>query len=414
MPRVLWPNVYLCADFNVSDPTADDLKRLMLLHGGIYHHYHSSRTTHIIAKNLPDSKVFIIGNLVYTGMSLLITSNAQTNRVNTDLNTVDIYVYKLQVKALKGNEVIVDPSWIMDSVKAEKLLNYQPYLLFTKQRNDQPRIQFEKNPSVQDNSDSKVEQSVKDEPRFSPNTRSIDAKDEKFLGEFYNNSRLHLISTMKSDFKSYVMQLRNKNTSMTFPHREVLSTLQKAEHSSMEFHQNIKTIMHVDMDCFFVSVSLRKYPNFRGKPVGVAHAKGNKSDGTESWSEIASCSYEARKCGVKNGMFVGPAMKLCPDLQIIPYDFDGYQSVAKTLYDTISKYTLDIQAVSCDEMLVDLSSVIDSVTNLDVMCFCEKLREEIFEITKCTASIGLGPNVLLAKLATKKAKPNGIHMITGK
>ena len=322
------------------------------------------------------------------------------------------YVYNLQVKALKGNEVIVDPSWIMDSVKAEKLLNYQPYLLFTNQRKDQPRIRLEKHP-LHDNIDHKVEQSVIDVPVVSPHKRNIDAKDEKFLGEFYNNSRLHLISTMKSDFKSYVVKLRNENSSMEFPRRHILSTLQNAGQSTMDFHQNIKTIMHVDMDCFFVSVSLRKYPNFKGKPVGVAHAKGNKSDGSESWSEIASCSYEARKCGVKNGMFVGPAKKLCPDLQIISYDFDGYQSVAKTLYDTISKYTLDIQAVSCDEMLVDLSSVIESVKNLDIMGFCEKLREEIYEVTKCTASIGLGPNVLLAKLATKKAKPNGIHIITG-
>ena len=218
---------------------------------------------------------------------------------------------------------------------------------------------------------------------------------------------------MKSDFKNYVTELRNKNPSMRFPHRQVLSTSQKGRKVKMEFHRDSKIIMHVDMDCFFVSVSLRNYPNVRGKPVGVAHAKGNKSDGSESWSEIASCSYEARECGVKNGMFVGQAKKLCPDLEIIPYDFNGYQSVAKTLYDTISNYTLDIQAVSCDEMLVDLSSLIDSISNLDILSFCETLREEIFDVTQCTASIGIGPNVLLAKLATKKAKPNGIHMITG-
>ena len=58
-----WPRLYLCKNLNVLDPTADELKRLMMLHGGIYHQYHSSRTTHIIAKNLPDSKVFIIGLL---------------------------------------------------------------------------------------------------------------------------------------------------------------------------------------------------------------------------------------------------------------------------------------------------------------------------------------------------------------
>ena len=62
--------------------------------------------------------------------------------------------------------------------------------------------------------------------------------------------------------------------------------------------------------------------------------------------------------GVKNGMFVGAALKLCPDLKVIPYDFEGYQEVAKTLYDTVARYTLDIQAVSCDEMLVDLGELL--------------------------------------------------------
>ena len=117
---------------------------------------------------------------------------------------------------------------------------------------------------------------------------------------------------------------------------------------------------------------------------------------------------------MKNGMFVGPAKSLCPDLTIIPYDFEGYQSVAKTLYDTVSKYTLDIQAVSCDEMLVDLSSLSNSKGLLDVIKFGEKLRKEIYDATLCTASVGMGPNVLLAKIATKRAKPNVCYKINGK
>lgn len=109
--------------------------------------------------------------------------------------------------------------------------------------------------------------------------------------------------------------------------------------------------MHIDMDCFFVSVGLRQRPDLRGKPVAVTHARGNpikqnnpdrqaefdlwlkkhpESFGTKtrdldercSMSEIASCSYEARKSGIKNGMFLGAALKLCPDLKTIPYDFE--------------------------------------------------------------------------------------------
>ena len=315
---------------------------------------------------------------------------------------------------MKGNEVIVNPSWIVDCLKFEKLLDYKPYLLYTNQRNDQPRIEFERNSVEADPKDSEVKQSKIDASKLSPNKTSFDSKDEKFLGEFYNNSRLHLISTMKSDFKNYVSKLRNENSAMVFPERQNICIIPGTNVYEVKDHSSQKMIMHIDMDCFFVSVSLRKYPDFRGKAVGVAHAKGNKVDGTESWSEIASCSYEARESGVKNGMFVGPAKILCPELQIIPYDFEGYQSVAKTLYDTVAQYTLDIQAVSCDEMLVDLSSMINSIKNMDVMRFCKKLRKDIFDVTKCTASIGLAPSVLLAKLATKKAKPDGIHLFKGR
>lgn len=114
---------------------------------------------------------------------------------------------------------------------------------------------------------------------------------------------------------------------------------------------NTKVVMHIDMDCFFVSVGLRMRPDLRGKPVAVTHARTNRGnsnnvdrqvefslymqrlpDGVEgrvgdldnncSMSEIASCSYEARKYGIKNGMFLGVALKMCPDLKPIPYDFE--------------------------------------------------------------------------------------------
>ena len=306
------------------------------------------------------------------------------------------------------------PNWITDCIKAQKLLDFKPYLLITNQRTNQPPIEF-KNVSKEEYIENNIPHiSEVDRIKPSPSKKTLDAKDEKFLGEFYNNSRLHLISFMKSHFKNYVTQLRNKNKEMIFPQRQNLTSFKSIQQNNGDVATQGKIIMHIDMDCFFVSVSLRSYPDLRGKPVGVAHAKGNKHDGSESWSEIASCSYEARECGVKNGMFVGPAKNICPDLKIIPYDFEGYQSVAQTLYDTVSKYTLDIQAVSCDEMLVDLTSMIDTKASFNVIEFGEELRKEIYEATSCTASVGMGPNILLAKIATKRAKPNGIFKIESK
>ena len=104
------------------------------------------------------------------------------------------------------------------------------------------------------------------------------------------------------------------------------------------------------------------------------------------------------------------AKSLCPDLQTVSYDFDGYQTVAKSLYDVVAKYTLEIQAVSCDEMLVDLTTLLQD-TKSSATDVVENLRQEVFESTGCTASVGLGPNVLLAKLATKRAKPDGIFQL---
>ena len=365
-----------------TDPTSDQIKRIMMMNGGIYHHYQSPRTTHIIASRLPDVKI----------------------------------------KRLKGNEPIVSPKWISESMEAGKLLDYTNYLLYTAKASDQPVI--------------------KD---FATTlTKAKDAKDEKFLGEFYNNSRLHHISTMGANFKEYVNELRGK-------HNGHFSARLRLKRSGFIPTKNAKIIMHIDMDCFFVSVGLVKHPELKGKAIAVTHSKGSgkvnhnsesfkvemteyekrlknkigeNSDNTEtvfkdrlksmsdsvgvSMSEIASCSYEARAKGVKNGMFMGAALKLCPELQTIPYDFESYQKVAKILYDTVAQYTLDIQAVSCDEMLVDLSDVLQSCS-IRPEDFAQVLRDEIRNKTDCNASVGIGSSILLARSATRKAKPDGIY-----
>lgn len=178
-------------------------------------------------------------------------------------------------------------------------------------------------------------------------------------------------------------------------------------------------IMHIDMDCFFVSVGLRNHPELRGKPVAITHARNGQIsnrperranreqefalyserlpegttsriatiDGNSSMSEIASCSYEARKCGVRNGMFLGQAVKLCPELRTLPYDFEGYREVSHSLYETIASYTLDIEAVSCDEMYVDVTNILKE-TGLSVDEWATLLRNEIMTMTRCPCSTG--------------------------
>uniref|UniRef100_A0A915EA50 UmuC domain-containing protein n=1 Tax=Ditylenchus dipsaci TaxID=166011 RepID=A0A915EA50_9BILA len=158
------------------------------------------------------------------------------------------------------------------------------------------------------------------------------------------------------------------------------------------------------MDCFFVAVALKSRPDLIGKPVAVTHAKSAHGKG---FSEISSCSYEARAFNVASGMLVNRAVQLCPQLICLPYaPFDEYRQTSKLFYSTVAKYTLNIKAVSCDEMYVDLSDLCSGVAADPVKVVAE-IRRDIHEQLGCHASCGIGSNILLARLATKKAKPNG-------
>uniref|UniRef100_A0A8B9EXJ8 DNA repair protein REV1 n=1 Tax=Amazona collaria TaxID=241587 RepID=A0A8B9EXJ8_9PSIT len=573
----------------LTDPSADELRRLMMLHGGQYHVYYSrSKTTHIIATNLPNAKI----------------------------------------KELKG-EKVVRPEWIVESIKAGRLLSYIPYQLYTKQSSVQKGLNFnsickpedampgpsniandlnrvnhikkhemeneitpngisswneeeeeesddlgftdleqilpgQKQNGIQSHKDSAAifngrtytsTSALKTQDclmpsgnsvasRFSPGPLQEEGKTEKgmvdfrdctiqqlqqsnkntdfswnphrtmsnsssssslhsnakingahhstvqgpsstkstsvpasskaaslpvskpdcsFISDFYSRSRLHHISTWKCELTEFVNSLQRKNSGV-FPGREKLKKWKagrsalKTDTGNVSVASSAKPqscIMHVDMDCFFVSVAIRNRPDLKGKPVAVTSNKGagkaalrpganpqleqqyyqNKlmngkavpdkldspvwehPDSTHvngadfnltvlSMAEIASCSYEARQVGIKNGMFFGQAKKLCPNLQAVSYDFDAYKEVAQTVYEILASYTHNIEAVSCDEALVDITEILTE-TRLTPDELANAIRTEIKAQTKCTASVGMGSNILLARMATRKAKPDG-------
>ncbi|VFV23491.1 dna repair protein rev1 [Lynx pardinus] len=568
-----------------TDPSAEELRKLMMLHGGQYHVYYSrSKTTHIIATNLPNAKI----------------------------------------KELKGEKVI-RPEWIVESIKAGRLLSYIPYQLYSKQSNMQKGLNF--NPvckpedpvpgpsSVSKQLNNRVNHIIKKietenevkvngmnswneedanndfsfaelehilpgrkqngiphhrdstaifnghtpssngalqmqdclvpmgnsvASRLSPDfaqeeeqaeksstdfrdcilhqlqqsTRNTDAvrnphrthsfslsslhsntkingahhsavqgpsstkstsvpalskaapsvpskpSDCNFISDFYSHSRLHHISMWKYELTEFVNTLQRQSSGI-FPGREKLKKMKTGRSAlvvtdtgnmsvlSSPRHQSC--IMHVDMDCFFVSVGIRNRPDLKGKPVAVTSNRGtgraplrpganpqlewqyyqnkilkgkaakipdssmwenqdsaqaNGIDSVLSKAEIASCSYEARQVGIKNGMFFGQAKQLCPNLQAVPYDFHAYKEVARTMYETLASYTHNIEAVSCDEALVDITEIL-AETRLTPDEFANAVRMEIKDQTKCAASVGIGSNILLARMATRKAKPDG-------
>ncbi|XP_068602898.1 DNA repair protein REV1 [Brachionichthys hirsutus] len=288
------------------------------------------------------------------------------------------------------------------------------------------------------------------------------------IADFYSHSRLHQISTWRTGFSEYVNELHGKRkaaAAASFPGKDKLKksvARLSADCRGMAAPASVNScVLHVDMDCFFVSVGIRHRPELRGKPVAVTSNRGEgrvprrvgtnprleqqyyqrkrapphpegggaELDGTPSqespdvrgngedrdaaalsMAEIASCSYEARQAGVRNGMFFGRAKQLCPSLQSVPYDFEAYKEVALAMYETLAGYTHDIEALSCDEVLMDGSSLLAEL-GVGPEDLAKAIRADINDKTGCCASVGMGSNILLARLATRKAKPDGQYLL---
>ncbi|CAI6335534.1 unnamed protein product [Periconia digitata] len=239
-----------------------------------------------------------------------------------------------------------------------------------------------------------------------PKIRKSTVVDPNFLEQYYRESRLHHLSTWKADLKSQLQHLANeKSASQTLK----LKRPPGARHY----------VLHVDFDSFFAAVSLKKHPQFKDKPAVVAHGNG-------TGSEIASCNYPARKFGVRNGMWMKRAQELCPDLKILPYDFPAYEETSRAFYDSILAVGGTVQSVSIDEALIDVSNLCISAGGSDGKHVTEgcidreqaeaedialSLRDQVRARTGCNVSVGIGSNILLAKVALRKAKPAGQHHI---
>lgn len=227
-----------------------------------------------------------------------------------------------------------------------------------------------------------------------------------FLKQYYEESRLHHLSVWKADLKSQLQAQAAERTSSQ-------KARQKRPPGARRY------ILHVDFDCFFAAVSLKKCPQFIDKPVVVAHGGG-------SGSEIASCNYPARKFGIKNGMWMKHAQKMCPELKVLPYDFTAYEDASRQFYVAIMDTGGVVQSVSIDEALIEVSvacieagghegvgisegSIWREQTEADKIA--QNIRDRVKSATGCAVSIGIGGNILLAKVALRKAKPAGQYQI---
>lgn len=165
---------------------------------------------------------------------------------------------------------------------------------------------------------------------------------------------------------------------------------------------DLRKIIHIDMDAFFASVEQRDFPELRGKPVAVGGA-GRRG-------VVAAASYEARKFGVRSAMPGSVARRLCPELIFTKSRFEVYGQVSRQIREIFLEYTDLVEPLSLDEAYLDVTDAKIGPPSATILA--EEIRRRIFEKTGLTASAGVSFNKFLAKQASDINKPNGIKIIT--
>ncbi|KAA0715849.1 DNA repair protein REV1 [Triplophysa tibetana] len=252
------------------------------------------------------------------------------------------------------------------------------------------------------------------------------------ISEFFSHSRLHHISTWRNEFSEYVTTLQTRRRAAggaVFSGKEKLRKLKANCHSGKPVAVTSnrgpgrvaqRSGADPQLEFQYYQNKQKQYRNdktegdFEMTPSPQSEetiCNGVNLDQTAlSMAEIASCSYEARQAGVRNGMFFGRAKQLCPDLESVPYDFQAYKEVALTMYETLASFTHNIEALSCDEALVDATALLAEL-GVTPDELAGAIRADIKEKTDCSASVGMGSNILLARMTTRKAKPNGQYFL---
>jgi len=171
--------------------------------------------------------------------------------------------------------------------------------------------------------------------------------------------------------------------------------------TSLLYHPEYRSIIHMDLDTFFVSVECLRDSRLKGKPLIIG--------GTGDRGVVSSCSYEARHFGVHSAMPIGLARRLCPDAIIISGDMDAYSKYSRLITDIIAENAPLFEKSSIDEFYID-------VTGMDRFFGCFRwageLRQKIIRESGLPISMGLSVNKLVSKVATGESKPNGQMHIT--
>lgn len=163
-----------------------------------------------------------------------------------------------------------------------------------------------------------------------------------------------------------------------------------------------RCILHMDMDAFFASVEARDNPELAGKPLIIGALPSERG-------VVSTCSYEARPFGVRSGMSIKEAYRLCPQGIYMHGNYAKYQEVSHQVHCILSDYTDQIQYVALDEGYLDITGSLKLFGGAERIG--HQIKERVLQETRLTCSVGIGYNMMSAKLASEEKKPDGFFVI---
>jgi len=188
----------------------------------------------------------------------------------------------------------------------------------------------------------------------------------------------------------------------------------------------MRFIAHLDMDAFYASVELLRYPELRGRPIVIGGRRRRAVEGNAfptlreyaGRGVITTATYEARAFGVNSGMGLMKAAKLAPDALLLPADFDEYRRLSRLFKDAVRALAPEIEDRGIDEIYVDITQLVaESAADgapdpwARARVVAKDLQRAVRDATGLTCSLGVTPNKLLSKIASELEKPGGITVL---
>ncbi len=164
----------------------------------------------------------------------------------------------------------------------------------------------------------------------------------------------------------------------------------------------VRWVAHMDLDAFFASCEQREQPQYKGHPVVVGARPGHRG-------VVAAASYEARRFGIHSAMPISEAYRRCPDAIYLRPDIEKYRLASQQVFKVLESVTPIVEAASIDEAYLDVSGLDKLLGTPEIIG--GEIKRLILAETGLTASVGIGPNRLIAKLGSEHRKPDGLMVI---